>query len=252
MNFDEQLIQLRKQKGLSQEQLGEQIGVSRQTISKWELGDTTPEMEKLIMLGDFFDISIDKLIGHSSADPNGSPAYAYPYPYRWHYEYKSKRSIRGIPLVHINIGHGVFKAKGLIAVGNISRGLISAGLISSGALSFGALSAGIISIGGASLGMLLSLGGLAVGTIAAGGLALGVLAFGGGAFGIYAVGGAAIAQKIAYGGYASAPIAIGNTVNGQITFLTGQTHSSAEIRNAILSLYPKTWDFIVNLFRSLA
>ncbi len=53
MNFQEQLIFLRKQKGLSQEQLGEKIGVSRQTISKWELGSTTPEMEKLIQLSDF-------------------------------------------------------------------------------------------------------------------------------------------------------------------------------------------------------
>ena len=40
MTFQEQLIFLRKQKGLSQEQLGEKIGVSRQTISKWELGDS--------------------------------------------------------------------------------------------------------------------------------------------------------------------------------------------------------------------
>ncbi len=38
MQFHEQLISLRKQKGLSQEQLGEQIGVSRQTVSKWETG----------------------------------------------------------------------------------------------------------------------------------------------------------------------------------------------------------------------
>lgn len=38
MSFKEQLIRLRKQRGLSQEQLGQHIGVSRQTVSKWELG----------------------------------------------------------------------------------------------------------------------------------------------------------------------------------------------------------------------
>ena len=48
MTFGENLIRLRRQQGLSQEQLGMRIGVSRQTVSKWELNDTTPEMEKLI------------------------------------------------------------------------------------------------------------------------------------------------------------------------------------------------------------
>lgn len=64
MSFKEQLIRLRKQRGLSQEQLGQHIGVSRQTVSKWELGDTTPELEKLIQISRFFDISIDTLVGN--------------------------------------------------------------------------------------------------------------------------------------------------------------------------------------------
>lgn len=50
MAFQEQLILYRKQLGLSQEQLGNLIGVSRQTVSKWELGETTPEMESLFSL----------------------------------------------------------------------------------------------------------------------------------------------------------------------------------------------------------
>ena len=53
MTFGENLIRLRRQQGLSQEQLGMRIGVSRQTVSKWELNDTTPEMEKLF--GDCFE-----------------------------------------------------------------------------------------------------------------------------------------------------------------------------------------------------
>ena len=48
MEFRNHLMELRKQKGWSQEQLGERIGVIRQTVSKWETGDTTPEMVKLI------------------------------------------------------------------------------------------------------------------------------------------------------------------------------------------------------------
>ena len=43
MTFQEQLITLRKQQGLSQEQLGSKLGVTRQTVSKWELGITTPK-----------------------------------------------------------------------------------------------------------------------------------------------------------------------------------------------------------------
>lgn len=50
MTFQERLITFRKQQGLSQEQLGYELGVTRQTVSKWELGVTTPEMDKLIRL----------------------------------------------------------------------------------------------------------------------------------------------------------------------------------------------------------
>ncbi|ENK0838517.1 helix-turn-helix transcriptional regulator [Clostridium botulinum] len=62
MAFSNKLYSLRKQKGLSQDELGSKLNVSRQTISKWELGETTPELEKLIALGDFFEISLDELV----------------------------------------------------------------------------------------------------------------------------------------------------------------------------------------------
>ena len=61
MSFKEQLIRLEKTEDYRQEQLG-QYRVSRQTVSKWELGDTTPELEKLIQISRFFDISIDTLV----------------------------------------------------------------------------------------------------------------------------------------------------------------------------------------------
>ena len=63
MEFREQLMELRKQRGWSQEQLGAKIGVTRQTVSKWETGDTTPELAKLIELSSLFEISVDRLIG---------------------------------------------------------------------------------------------------------------------------------------------------------------------------------------------
>jgi transcriptional regulator with XRE-family HTH domain len=62
MKFQEKLQLLRKQKGISQEKLAESIGVSRQAVAKWEVGQSCPELDKLIMLSDFFRISIDKLI----------------------------------------------------------------------------------------------------------------------------------------------------------------------------------------------
>ena len=62
MKFNEKLIELRKKQGLSQEELGYKLNVTRQTVSKWELGQTTPEMDKLVELSKLFNISIDELI----------------------------------------------------------------------------------------------------------------------------------------------------------------------------------------------
>jgi len=49
MNFNEKLITLRKTKGLSQDELGAQLQVSRQTISKWELGQSYPDFQRLVV-----------------------------------------------------------------------------------------------------------------------------------------------------------------------------------------------------------
>ena len=62
MEFNNKLYELRKQKGLSQEELANKLNVSRQTVSKWELGDSTPDMEKLTGLSDLFEISLDELV----------------------------------------------------------------------------------------------------------------------------------------------------------------------------------------------
>lgn len=65
MKFNEKLIELRKQKGLSQEELGYKLNVTRQTVSKWELSQTTPEMEKLIEISKLFNVSVDELLNES-------------------------------------------------------------------------------------------------------------------------------------------------------------------------------------------
>lgn len=77
MKFNEKLVMLRKQNNLSQEQLAEQLNVARQTVSKWELGETTPEMDKLIKMSEIFKISLDELMkeetqGETVNDPNNT------------------------------------------------------------------------------------------------------------------------------------------------------------------------------------
>ena len=62
MEFNNKLYELRKQKGLSQEELAGRLNVSRQTVSKWEVGESVPDMEKLVAISELFDISLDELV----------------------------------------------------------------------------------------------------------------------------------------------------------------------------------------------
>lgn len=62
MVLSEKLFKLRKKSGLSQEQLAEQLNVSRQAISKWESGASIPETEKLITISNYFNVSLDYLM----------------------------------------------------------------------------------------------------------------------------------------------------------------------------------------------
>ncbi|WP_217587170.1 helix-turn-helix domain-containing protein [Lentibacillus saliphilus] len=62
MAFGEKLFKLRKQKGLSQEALAEKLNTTRQAISKWENGQGYPETDKLLMIGNIFDVSVDYLL----------------------------------------------------------------------------------------------------------------------------------------------------------------------------------------------
>ena len=73
MKFNEKLIELRKKQGLSQEELGYKLDVTRQTVSKWELGETTPEMAKLVEISKIFNVSVDELTNDSEITTNVNP-----------------------------------------------------------------------------------------------------------------------------------------------------------------------------------
>ncbi len=68
MELSEKILKLRKANNLSQEELAEQLDVSRQSISKWESGQCTPEVEKLSMLSNIFNVTIDYLLKPSEID----------------------------------------------------------------------------------------------------------------------------------------------------------------------------------------
>ena len=72
MNFNN-LKPLRKQNGLTQEQIAEKLGVSRQTIAKWERGECLPDLENVIALADIYEVTVDSLVRNvvSGSGKNG-------------------------------------------------------------------------------------------------------------------------------------------------------------------------------------
>lgn len=69
MALSDKLYTLRKKNGLSQEQLAQQLNVSRQAISKWESGAAMPETEKLLLISDYFKVSLDHLMKDEETAP---------------------------------------------------------------------------------------------------------------------------------------------------------------------------------------
>lgn len=247
MKFCDKLIQLRREKGYSQEQLADLLKVSRQSVSKWEAGQSMPELNKLIVMTDLFGITLDYLVKDEMEQGQGlqpgtkeEPVVQYKPVYvpRYfgEYEYKSKRKLLGIPLIHIHYGYGPKVAKGIIAIGNISFGLISIGGISLGGICFGGLSLG-----------LLALAGCAIGLFAFGGLAIGILAVGGFALGVYSIGGMSVASQIAVGGSATAETAIGVKASGDHILKVTDSITSNQIREFILQHHPNLWKPILRI-----
>lgn len=257
MSFAEKLMSLRKSRGWSQEELGERLDVTRQTVSKWELGATTPEMEKLAAISELFGVSVDELIRGESPLNGEKPPQVFQSAGRGRMfvngEYKSKKTLLGMPLVHIT-SRGT--AKGFVAIGIRARGIISIGLLSMGVLSIGLLAFGLIAVGMFALGAAAN-GMIAAGVFALGGVAVGVFSFGGVSFGWLTWGGVSIG-KYAFGGYASGDIAVGGSAHGIIAvgdiksstgeIVFGSGVAAEEFRAAVMSRLPNTPKFVVDLF----
>jgi len=70
MNLSENLKRIRKENNLSQEQLAEELGVSRQSVSKWESGVSYPEMDKVLQIAKMFNLNIDDLLNQDIKEVN--------------------------------------------------------------------------------------------------------------------------------------------------------------------------------------
>lgn len=69
--FNENLVQMRKLLGLTQEDLAEKVGVTRQAVAKWESGESLPDLEKSKLLADVLGVSLDELANHEPDDNLG-------------------------------------------------------------------------------------------------------------------------------------------------------------------------------------
>lgn len=65
MNIAEKIVLLRKREGISQEELANQLNTSRQAISKWENGQSTPDLDKIVALSKYFSVTTDYLLTDS-------------------------------------------------------------------------------------------------------------------------------------------------------------------------------------------
>lgn len=216
MTLGDKLSKKRKEKNLTQEQLADILGVSRQAISKWESDLAYPETDKLIRISELFDCSLDYLLKDTEETENTQNINGFSLPLKaLFHERKSEKTIHGMPLWHIGkkargfIAIGL-DARGVIAIGLNARGIVSLGLLSIGLLSFGMLSLGLLSLGLLAIGIL-SAGTFAAGVFATGAICLGVISLGAVAIGDFSVGALAIGKYFALGDNARAMIALGDT-----------------------------------------
>ena len=265
MTFCEKLTDLRRRSGMSQEQLADRLGVTRQSVSKWESGTAMPELVKLISLSEIFDVSVDYLVKDWIEDPSGPRSGTEEVSSRQAdrlekkvdeltnyvrgkvYRFDSRTRIFGLPLVSIRLGFARHRrlsrddvARGIIAIGNCAVGVVSIGLIGVGAVSFGVLAIGLLSLG-------IVAGGLA----AVGVAALGYLALGVSAVGIYAGGVVASAADVAVGVAAAGPTAIGEHADGTNVLLWGSGLTAPEVRSFLLEHHPDLWRPLLDLLAAI-
>ena len=123
MQFSEKIIYCRKKAGLSQEELAAQIGVSRQAVSKWETGESTPELNKLTLLAKTFQTSTDWLLSEDepqSAAPEDAPTSSESRNYPQWFEHLPKfclsmfKRFGWLIGIHVSVGGAMFAALGLL------------------------------------------------------------------------------------------------------------------------------------------
>lgn len=83
MNIGEKIYQLRKQQNLSQEALAERVNVTRQAVSKWELGTSVPELETVVALARTFGVTTDYLLSHEEPVSCTEPVQNQPQQQDW-------------------------------------------------------------------------------------------------------------------------------------------------------------------------
>lgn len=218
MTLGEKIYRLRTKQGYSQEAFGEKLGVSRQSVSKWETDQSVPELDKIVAISEMFGVSTDYLLketeemqaAEEAAHPQAGELVreVYRRDRRTHYEYKSKKMIGNLPLVHINLGVGVHRAKGVIAIGTVAQGWLAIGFASMGGFSVGIVSLGLLTLANFAFG-LIALGTFAVGVISMGAFSLGIFSLGAVVFGQFAFGASAHGAQVAIGDVASGKIALG-------------------------------------------
>ena len=228
MTFGEKLSKLRKENNYTQEQLADVLGVSRQSVSKWESDIAYPETEKLIKISQLFGCTVDYLLNENVENPTGAqPPQTgqgdtfQAWVKRLFRERKSQKTIMGMPLYHVGRdAKGFFavglKAKGVFAIGLLSRGVCSLGLLSMGVLSIGLLALGLLALGTLAVGAW-AIGCIALGLVAIGAIAVGILSLGALSVGCFSVGALAVGKYVAIGDHAYGMIAVGQSVaNGEI------------------------------------
>lgn len=75
MNIKESLRELRELKGKSQNQVAKETGINQQMINYWELGKGVPKLEFLIILADYYNVTLDYLVGREERDKNVNTKY---------------------------------------------------------------------------------------------------------------------------------------------------------------------------------
>ena len=255
MTTGEKLAKLRREQNLTQKQLAELLGVSRQAISKWESGAAYPETEKLIRLGKLYHCSMDYLLMEEVEETKpavggaGDTGVIRIDLRSLCYERVSEKKIGGLPLWHINIGFGR-TAKGVFAIGLRAKGIVAVGLVALGVVSLGVCGVGLITVGPLAVG-LVAVGAIAAGILAIGAVAVGVFSLGACAIGNFAVGAAAIGEYAARGDAARAAVAVGiSEANGSLyTLETSQV--SPQERLEIAVILERTVPWYLSAFKKL-